>query len=572
MRLLKTIGMGASAVALGVAAGCSSAPASEVAEAVQDAGAAVAAAVDDGSVPNPTSVMLVPVRAEPGDPSHDYPWMTTIHPIAAAGYVEEEFFYEGTARSFDTRGDNARDGQVLSEGHPYRTRMIVRRPADMANFNGVVLAEWQNVTAGYDLDAMWGGSYEHMIREGYVWVGLSAQRVGLHREPNGLKHWSPLRYGELDVTAGGKVTDDSLSYDIYAQGLEAIRDPQGTNVLGGAVPETIIAMGASQSAGRLAAYLNALHDDLGGPVDAYFLMIGGGQVREDLPVPVFKLLSETDVPRQAANRQADTDKYRLWEIAGTSHSSRRTSMNRGPITDRDHVESAVVECEYPTYPRVPMNYPLAAVYDHMTRWVQDGVAPPVAPVLEVVDGEIVRDEYGNAKGGIRLAEFQPATARNSGENTGSGFCRLYGRFEPFDDATLAKLYPTHEDYTIAAFGVVEENLQAGYIVAADASASMTRAEQSIVGRGLTCEEACRTAQDLLDAAYFYLGVVTTKDSLTSELSQVIRHIGAGENDRARMRLDGWVEKIERLEGQGRLSTASVKELKAGAQAVLAAMG
>lgn len=574
MRFQKLAGTAVAALALGVGASCSSTSASDtMAEAGEAVEAAVAAVVDTGEVPNPTSVTLVPARAEPGDPSHDYPWMTTIHPIEAAGYVEEEFFYEGTARSYDTRGDNAMDGKVVSEGHPYRTRMIVRRPKDMSNFNGVVLAEWQNVTAGYDLDAMWGGSYEHMLREGYVWVGISAQQVGLHREPNGLTHWSPVRYGTLDVTDGGKVTDDSLSYDIYAQGLEAIRDPQGTNVLGGAVPETILAIGASQSAGRLAAYLNALHDDLGDPVDAYFLMIGGGQVREDLPVPVFKLLSETDVPRQAANRQADTDRYRLWEVAGTSHSTRRTSMNRGPITVRDHVETAPPECDYPTYPRVPMNYPLAAVYDHMTKWVQDGVAPPTAPLMEVVDGEIMRDEHGNAKGGIRLAEFDPATALNSGANSGDGFCFLYGRYEPFDDATVAQLYPTPDDYTVAAFETIEANLNAGFIVEADAAESQSRASQSIYGRGMTCGEACRAAQDLLDASYFYLAAVSTKDGLTSEMAQIVRHTASsGEEAEAKRRLAGWLGKLERLEAEGRLSAAALGELKAGAGEVLAALG
>ena len=152
-------------------------------------------------VPNPKVSGPIPARVQPGDKSHDYPWMATIHPISQAGYVEEEFFFEGTARSYNTAGDNAMDGKVVSEGHPYRTRMIVRRPKDMKKFNGVVLAEWQNVTAGYDLDAMWGGSYEHIMREGYVWVGISAQFVGVQArtqrpqgvEPGALRHARRLR-------------------------------------------------------------------------------------------------------------------------------------------------------------------------------------------------------------------------------------------------------------------------------------------------------------------------------------------------------------------------------------------
>jgi hypothetical protein len=520
-------------------------------------------------VPNPKVSGPIAVGAQPGDKSHDYPWMATIHPIKQAGYVEEEFFYEGTARRFDTQGDNAMGGKLVSEGHAYRTRMIVRRPSDMKKFNGVVLAEWQNVTAGYDLDAMWGGSYEHIMREGYIWVGISAQRVGVQREPNGLKVWSPVRYGTLDVTAGGTIEDDSLSYDIFAQGMEAIRDPQGVNVIGGAKPKTVVAMGASQSAGRLGTYINALHSQLGDPVGAYFLMIGGARVREDLPVPVFKLLSETDVSGQVRSRQADTDKFRHWEIAGTSHSSRRTSMNAGPLTKRDNVQRAAANCTYPTYPRVPMNYALAAVYDHMTAWVEKGVKPPVAPRIEVNGNEIVRDERGNAKGGIRLAEFDPAVALNSGANTGDGFCRLYGRYEPFDDATIASLYPTHRAYADAAKKRIADNLAAGYIVKADADESRRRADQSIAGRGLTCAAGCRAAQDLLDSAYFYLGASDQLEKLTGRLSGVVATIAEGKTDRAKRDLNAWVKDVNNLQTKGRLSQPTVDELNTAADKVLA---
>jgi hypothetical protein len=548
-------------------------------------------------VPNPKVTGPIPAGVQPGDKSHDYPWMATIHPIAQAGYVEEEFFFEGAARAYNTAGDNAMDGKVVSEGHPYRTRMIVRRPKDMKKFNGVVLAEWQNVTAGYDLDAMWGGSYEHIMRAGYVWVGISAQFVGVDRAPNGLKVWSPKRYGALTVAAEG-VQQDAMSYDIFAQGMEAIRDPQGVNVLGGATPKTIIAMGASQSAGRLGTYINALHDELGGPVSAYLLMIGGARVRDDLPVPVFKLLSETDVPGQVRSRQPDTDKFRHWEVTGASHSSRRTSMNAGPLTKRDHVERAAANCTYPTYPRVPMNYAMAAVYDHMTAWVQKGKLPPIAPRMEVeappvaapaaapaapaVAGAaapparppgatIKRDARGNALGGIRMGEVDPAIALNSGANGGSGFCNLYGRYEPFDDATLASLYPTHAAYADAVKKTNAANLKAGYIVEADARQSNTRAEQSIIGRGLKCAEACHNAQDLLDSAYFYLGASDQLNPLTSRLAGVVRTVAEGKNDKAKKDLASLTKDLSSLQSRGKLSQATVDELKTGADKVLAAL-
>jgi Alpha/beta hydrolase domain len=43
----------------------------------------------------------------------------------------------------------------------------------------------------------------------------------------------------------------------------------------------------------------------------------------------------------------------------------------------------------------------AAVYN-VVEWLMKGVAPPAAPI-EVADGQIVRDQFGNAKGGVRSA-------------------------------------------------------------------------------------------------------------------------------------------------------------------------
>jgi hypothetical protein len=516
-------------------------------------------------VPNPTTVSgPIPARAEPGAPSHDYPWLATMHNLEAAGYVEEEFFYEGVARSFDA------EGEVVSSGHPYKTRMLVRRPADPADFNGVVLAEWQNVTAGYDLDAMWGGSFEHIVRAGYAWVGISAQRVGLHAD-NGLIAWSPTRYGTLDVTAGGQITDDSLSYDIYAQGMEAIRDPQGVNVLGGATAEAIIAMGASQSAGRLGRYINSLHDQLGGPVDAYYLFIGGAGVPEDLDVPVFKMLTETDVPGGTRSRQADTDMFRHWEVAGTSHSSRRTSMNAGPLVTIGGVERTVPVCNYPTYPRTPTNYVLSASYDHIANWVLEGVSPPTAPKVEVDSATIQRDARGNALGGIRLAEVDPAVSISTGENAGDGFCRLYGRYEPFDDATIAGLYPSHAAYVAAANARTDANLAAGYILAPDAMDSRLRAEQSIYGKGLACEAACHAAQDVLDASYFYLALSDRKLRMTRLMAGIVETIARGQEAQARTDLRAWMGELRAMERNGELTSITVDALSDQVDAVYAAL-
>jgi hypothetical protein len=57
-----------------------------------------------GAVPNPTVTGPIPANATPGDPSHDYPFFSFAPQLAALkgphDYVEEEFFFEGTANRY----------------------------------------------------------------------------------------------------------------------------------------------------------------------------------------------------------------------------------------------------------------------------------------------------------------------------------------------------------------------------------------------------------------------------------------------------------------------------------------
>ena len=154
-------------------------------------------------VPNPTITGPIPANAPPGDSSHDYPQTATSldlgRPldVTSLGYVEEEYFFSGTANVYST--PPLATGTIVSSGHPYKSRIIVRRPTSPAQFNGTVLVEWVNVTSGYNNDTLFRGSQDHLVRAGYAYVGVSAQRVGVQVPPAGLTAWSPTRYGSLDV-------------------------------------------------------------------------------------------------------------------------------------------------------------------------------------------------------------------------------------------------------------------------------------------------------------------------------------------------------------------------------------
>ena len=442
------------------------------------------------TVPNPTVIGPIPVNVAPGDPSHDYTFFTPTIDLAAYGYIEEEFFIQGSANRYNT--PTGQTGSIISSGHPYKTRIVVRRPISSKDFNGIVLLEWQNVTAGYDLDAHWGASWEHFIRSGYAWVGVSAQRVGVHGFPpgtpgqvtQGLKAWSPIRYGTLDVTVGGTILDDSLCYDIFSQATQAMRNPTGIDPMNGFNVKMVLAIGASQSASRLVIYHNSI-EPLHGVVDAYYLLVGGYGTRTDLSVKVFQLLSETDVISGAYRRRPNSEYFRTWEIAGAAHSGYFSAIYRQPIIARDSIVAAPLECTYPPYSRIPTHYVLNAAYDHLVRWVDDGTPPPTAPLIELVSvggpglpAIVVRDSLGLALGGIRLPDLAVPTALNNGTNSGSGFCRLYGTYIPFDNATLHGLYRNHGAYVSAVTQATTDNLKDGYIVTEDAQEIRVTAAQS----------------------------------------------------------------------------------------------
>jgi hypothetical protein len=244
--------------------------------------------------------------------------------------------------------------------------------------------------------------------------------------------------------------------------------------------QRLFAIGHSQSASRLGTYVNGVHP-LGGVFDAVILHGGGGRVRPDPSIPVWKLLAETDVQYQAAIRQADTDRLRTWEVAGTSHADFRMISYGDRLAVRDGPMPPLPGCQKPPYSRIPFNYVLHAALDHLTAWVKDGHPPPSAPPIEIAaavgpPAVLARDGMGNVLGGIALSQHAVPTAVNTGVNAGPVICPLSGSHEPLDAATLAKLYPTHSDYLARVREVTRRNLNAGYVSKADAEATIAEAE------------------------------------------------------------------------------------------------
>jgi hypothetical protein len=418
-------------------------------------------------VPSPTVTGPVPVTED------SRPFFAA-EGLGERGYVEEEFFLEGTANRYET--PPLATGTVIDGGHPYKTRMIVRRPADARRFNGTVVLEWLNVTAGWDLQAAWDANADHFLREGYAYVGLSAQRVGV----DFLRGWDPERYGDLDVMVGDTITpSDALGYDIFSQAATALRSPTGTDPMGGLGVHRVIAAGASQSAGRLAVYYNSVHP-LHGVIDAMQLAAtAGSNVRADLATPVMKLVTETDVRYAASIADPDTDSYRRWEVAGTSHFPADSWRTFAGLIERDIVRGPLgpTICDAPPFSELPLHHVGNASFDHLVRWVRTGRPAPAAPRMRFTeDGQIARDERGNSLGGIRLPNHDVPTALNSGVNSGeSPFCRLFGTHVPFDQATLDQLYRNRGVYVAKVTKATLRARKDGYLVRADARETLRQA-------------------------------------------------------------------------------------------------
>ena len=453
--------------------------------------AVAATAQSQAAVPNPVVEGPIAVTSAPGSADRNYIFMSTDRDLKGVGYVEQEFFFSGTANRYSLPAGQT--GTIIGSGFPYKSRMVVRRPADPKKFNGVVVLEWTNVTSGSDQEFDWLQTAYHLTRAGYAHVAVSAQRVGV----NSLRSWNPSRYGSLNVDVGGTVTGDALAYDIYSQAAQAVSHPTGVQPLGDLQPKMVLAIGQSQSANQLAIYINGVHP-LHNAVDALILNAGGSLIRTDLDIPVWKVMNETETEGPFSSfspHQPDTDRFRLWEVAGASHSDWNFYVAWNHLRTRDFgPQGPDQNCALPSRSRIPVHYVLASAIDQMVKWARDGVQPPIAPRIQVTNTSppvALRDSLGNALGGIRLAEFEVPTAKDTGGNAGASFCVLRGSHEPFSDQMLASLYPSNEDYVTKVRQAADAAVSAGYILEVDGKATVEAATRSIVGKALVCGDLCR---------------------------------------------------------------------------------
>lgn len=424
------------------------------------------------------------------------------YPLSSVGYQEREYFLSGSAAAFVNLNELGSDGfwEVEPESRAdYKTRIVVYRPVEPADFSGTVIVEWLNVSAGFEVAPSWIAGHTQMLRAGHVWVGVSAQFVGIEGSesallPLHLKGINPERYGSL-LHPG-----DSYSYDMFSQVAQALRHPGNIDVLEGLQPDLILADGESQSAGRMVTYINAVQP-LYNAFDGYMVHSRGGsssalaqeplqpiptphgtKIRTDLNVPVMNFQTETDVLLldSLSSRQADSNNFRLWEVAGTAHADYYFSVSglsddgSDPIfavmVEDNKVANGILVCEFPLNTG-PQPWVFNAALEALVDWAGNGTAPANAERLALSDdsSSFVFDEYGNVLAGIRTPYVDTPAAVLSGEGQqGLSFCGLFGTTELFDAATMASLYVDKNGYMQQVAEAADQAVDAGFLLPADA--------------------------------------------------------------------------------------------------------
>ena len=120
------------------------------------------------------------------------------------------------------------------------------------------------------------------------------------------------------------------------------------------------------------------------------------------------------------------------------------------------------------------HYVLQAAIAGLQAWVRDGTPPPSAPRIEIGEGHpppLLLDANGIAKGGVRTPWVDVPIARTSGVvHTDNVMAHLFGSGEPFDAATLSRLYPGGKTEYLARFTEsLDATIRAGYLLRADRS-------------------------------------------------------------------------------------------------------
>jgi hypothetical protein len=404
-----------------------------------------------GQIPQSATMPTFNEITGPGAPFPALQRLPADEDLANFKYIVKEYFVSG-----------------IAQGRPYTTRVLMRRPADMRKFSGIVVAEPMHFTGN---SWMFHFLHTYIMTQGHVSFEIVTGSLPLFLQANAD------RYKGLEIA-------DGQANEILAQAGLLMKS---NRLLPGFPMRKMILMGTSASAAAVAAYLPAhmiQRTPEMKPIYDGFLptSTGGTSHLMKVDVPVIMMPTMTEVVQDAAtgNRyrrpdgDAPGDQFRIYEVAGMAHIDSRVT----PIYDPD-------PCRFPVS-RFPQGMGVAAGLDRLIQWVDKGRTPPRAQYITVDNDTkndnsvLALDPYGNPKGGVRNPyvdvpvrryvtpnEPNPTPIPNPSPLTAVAgvplFCSIAGYEQPLTKEQLATLYKNKKDYQNKVERRTTELIKEGWI-------------------------------------------------------------------------------------------------------------
>ena len=343
-------------------------------------------------IPDPPPVVsaVAAASAEITGPGKFFETLMELRPgddLAHFDYVTKEYFVSGTANS-----------------RPYKTRIVIRRPADAGRFSGLVLAESMHPSGN---PWMFHFTHTYSMTEGHIGLEILTSAI------QGIAEFNPDRYRDLSVGNG-------QAGEIIAQVGALLKSTRPDNPLAGLSIRKMILAGSSASAGVVVNYLPTHMVqrlvDMKPIYDGFMPTSNGANLRMvDVPmiqVPTMREVFEGNGPTR---RDGDSpgNQFRIYEFAGMAH-----------IDSRDAAAYYPDPCKLPIS-RFPLAAYMSVALNHLWHWLDQGTLPPHADRFYVdfnteKDGSLLAlDDYGNVKGGIRNPYVDVPAAKFGVPNSGA---------------------------------------------------------------------------------------------------------------------------------------------------------
>jgi hypothetical protein len=420
--------------------------------------------------------------------------------FAALGYVEEEYFLSGTANLYSFGGKG-----VVKADVPYTTRILIRRPTDLAKFSGNVIVEPSRDMNEWT--TTWPSAARYMLSHGDVYVTFTMAKANL---PVFFQTYDQERYAALDIP------DEGVRWDIMAQTLGLVRSADGPLGKLGYIAEAgkrkgglkVISTGVSLTGFMQASFIDNGHHararraDGGPAVDGYLQMVSGRPLDPPTDAAVIAMISEGDALRLLSGnvltfRTPDSDgpvRLRWYEIAGVAHANWEDQSQFTPSFQELRVRINVTpHCATPVSQIADKDDLVSAALANLETWIRGGMAPPPGKMLELDDNQAVkRDQFGNALGGLRpywvavpagtisaMSEEAPTSA-GGGVPAAGGLCGMLAHDTPLAKDKLGGLYKDHADYVAQVDRYLNLMVAQRYLLPEGAAREMEQAKAAEV--------------------------------------------------------------------------------------------